>query len=95
VNEILDSRALVEEGRAMRHCVATYQGSILRGKCSIWSLQVNRYGDWERALTIELENASRTVVQCRGKCNRYPTAEERHVLARWAAERSLCLDFCG
>lgn len=94
VQEILDSRALVEEGRSMRHCVATYLWSILNGKCSIWSLQVNRYGGWERALTIELDNASRTVLQCRGKCNRYPTPEERGLLAKWAEGSYLTLGFC-
>jgi hypothetical protein len=87
--EIRNSRALLEEGRAMRHCVATYQALIEGGHCSIWSLKVDRFGTAERAVTIEVRNYSHRIVQVRGKCNRWPTEEERAVLELWAQKNGL------
>lgn len=46
---ITDSRALLAEGEAMRHCVGTYTTRILRGECDIYQV---RHGQ-ERA-TLEL-----------------------------------------
>jgi hypothetical protein len=40
IHEILNTRELTDEGREMRHCVASYARSCARGTTSIWSLQV-------------------------------------------------------
>ena len=77
----------------MRHCVATYQALIEQGVCSIWSLKVNRFGSAERAVTVEVRNQTRSIVQVRGKCNRWATPEERAVLALWARENCLSLAY--
>jgi hypothetical protein len=89
ITEIPDYLSLVVEGNAMRHCVATYAHSIMAGQCSIWSMKIEEGGYRSRAVTIELENATRTVVQVRGKCNRYPDEEELAVLQVWASENGL------
>ena len=101
VHEIVDGRELTEEGREMRHCVASYAHSCARGHVSIWSLQV-REGDYNtprRVLTIAVDNARRAVTQVRGRCNKQPGAAGRHssarlqdapdVLRRWAASAGL------
>lgn len=39
VTEILTSKDLGQEGRALKHCVYSYGRSIESGRCSIWSLR--------------------------------------------------------
>jgi hypothetical protein len=88
--EVLNSRDLIAEGKAMRHCVATYDTSLAGGWCSVWSLRTERFGVEQRALTVEVHLSSDQVVQARGKCNRFPNAEEAHILVLWARQNGLC-----
>lgn len=100
IEEIRSMRRLQEEGRAMRHCVASYSASCVRGSASIWSLQAREQeGTARRVMTIELNNARRTIVQARGRMNKSP-GEKRashrlnlapDVVRRWAELRKLCL----
>jgi hypothetical protein len=92
VEEILDSTALREEGRKMRHCVATYLASVEKGKCSVWSMRTRRGDMVRRATTIQLSHASRRIVQCRGHCNRMPKKAEKRILQLWAKENGLRVD---
>ncbi|MCK9567598.1 PcfJ domain-containing protein [Candidatus Pacearchaeota archaeon] len=80
ITEILNSKELHAEGKAQRHCVLSYSGSIEQGYCSIWSMKVNG----ERAITIEVR--SRSIVQARGHCNRKASSEEFKIMQRWATE---------
>lgn len=89
VDEIADTFALREEGEAMHHCVFSYASAALAGQCSLWSMKVERLGQRERALTFEVRNATKKVVQARGLQNRMPTSEEQLVLARWTHENGL------
>jgi len=91
VEEIADTFALREEGEAMHHCVFSYASAALAGQCSLWSMKVERLGQRERALTFEVRNATKKVVQARGLQNRMPTSEEQLVLARWTHENGLRL----
>src|SRR5262249_3968951 len=90
VREILSAQELVEEGRRMRHCVATYAGSCIRGACSIWSLERQRGHENhpEAMLTVEID-ANKTIVQARGHRNRLPTEQERSVLEAWMRDAGL------
>ena len=88
VHELVTGVALHAEGRLMRHCVSTYVGACRAGRCSIWSLEREAYEGTEKRLTIEV-NASRTIVQCRGRANRRPRADEVEILRRWAREAGL------
>jgi hypothetical protein len=84
--ELLGSEDLFEEGRAMRHCVASYAGSCASGRTSIWSLRKSiESGRVVRQVTIEVSNKPRTIVQVRGRSNRLPTAGELAVLESWGA----------
>jgi len=89
IEEIRCNRDLIMEGREMRHCVATYEDSILEGRSSIWSMKVERPEGVQRAVTIEVRPGTRSVVECLGKCNRAPLPEERRILERWARENGL------
>ncbi|MEZ5945812.1 MAG: PcfJ domain-containing protein [Hyphomonas sp.] len=79
-----DSWQLAEEGRVMRHCVATRDDVCRSGAHSIWRVRRIAGGKNEHRLTLEtMRNGS--VVQVRGFANRYPTEEEA------AAVRRFCL----
>jgi hypothetical protein len=94
IEAIPDGLSLVEEGRAMHHCVALYGPSVARGRSSIWSMKRSVDGAARRALTIQVRPASREIVQVRGACNRRPKEAELRVLASWAAENDLRFRGC-
>ena len=85
MNEILDYHELISEGRAMRHCVASYAWLIRDGRSSIWSLCCNE----ERRLTVEVSLRQKAVVQVRGRYNRLPRRIEVNFLCRWARANGL------
>ncbi len=87
--ELLTSRALFLEGRAMRHCVATFIERCAHGQTSIWSMQVENQRGRHRVSTIEIDPTKRRICEARGKCNRLPTTAERKVVERWAAQEGL------
>jgi hypothetical protein len=89
ITELLTNRALFLEGRAMRHCVASYAERCARRQTSIWSVEVQTGRGRRRVLTIEVDLHRRTVCQARRKCNRLPQAGEREVMERWAAQEGL------
>lgn len=90
VRQLCTADELVEETRAMRHCVSSYARWCIAGNASIWSLRLRRNGKVERLLTIELDPRNRAV-QVRGFANRLPTAGEYAILRRWAGERGIAL----
>jgi len=85
--ELLSSKELADEGRAMHHCVASYAQSCARGSITIWSLRMNDHtGNW-RLLTIEVSN--KAVVQVRGPYNRMSTQQEHSIISRWAQKEGI------
>ncbi len=86
ITELLCSRELNEEGRAMSHCVGTYSGSCGSGRTSIWSLRLSdALGQETRLLTLEVSNPTRLIVQARQKFNKLPNPKELSILRRWTA----------
>src|SRR5262249_53421266 len=82
--ELIATDELVEEGQAMRHCVAAYWMRCASGQSSIWSLTVEDHaGRVERLLTLEIAREDRRIIQARGRANRRPTVDELGILARW------------
>jgi hypothetical protein len=84
ITELLSTKALVAEGRKMRHCVATYAGSCASGECSIWTLEVESLEGRDKVLTVEVNNRARLICQARGKWNNRPGEKHRGILRRWA-----------
>jgi hypothetical protein len=91
IRELLSSKALIAEGRQLKHCVASYARSCARGQSSIWTLEVASKDGTVKALTIEVRNQQRLLCQARGKLNRLPQDKERSVLRRWAAQAGLTI----
>ena len=93
IRELLTQQSLFVEGRKLRHCVASYVSSCARGQSSIWSMELEQSSMVEKRVTIEINPATRHVVQIRGKLNRHSNPQELNILRRWAAEAKLVLPF--
>lgn len=88
--QILDQHDLIEEGREMRHCVASYVDGCIAGNYSIWSLR--KKSTLERLLTLQI-NQQGSIVQACGPHNRSPEKHERQLLKDWAKTAGLKLDY--
>ncbi len=76
---------VIDEGRAMRHCVASYAQRVQRGEYALYHMN-------EPAnLTIGLRQslAGWQLDQVRGICNRLPTREELQAIDVWFLEGSV------
>lgn len=91
ITELLSTKALLAEGRKMKHCVASYAHSCASGASSIWALDVETFEGRAKILTVEVENAARLICQARGKCNKLPGEKHRGILRRWAENAGLSL----
>lgn len=81
VEELTNSKALEDEGRTMKHCVASYRYSCAKGTCSIWSVKLNGV----RMATLELSNQNKTVVQAKAKMNAPVEPKAFQIMREWAA----------
>lgn len=88
INEILNGKDLLEEGRIMRHCVFSYAGSCMSKKCSIFSLKDNINGS---LVTLEVTRSDKKLVQAKSKGNRPPTSEEITIIKNWASINNIQL----
>lgn len=94
IEEILDSESLYQEGRAMRHCVGSYEDVIARGDSAIFSMTREHLGEKKRALTIEVcfDEGEQVFGEVRGKANREPTREELAIVTRWGRRECIRLE---
>lgn len=91
IRELLSSRELTAEGRAMKHCVATYAHSCAGGRTAIFTMEIEEGSGREKLLTIEVQLSNRQIRQVRGKFNRYATQQELGILKRWALQERLTI----
>ncbi len=89
ITELLSSKALVAEGREMKHCVASYARSCARRIYSIWTMEAKSFEGRSKVLTIAVQNQSRTIWHARGKCNALPAEKHLGILRRWAEQAEL------
>lgn len=91
ISQITTSKALAAEGTAQRHCVYSYQSRCIDGSCAIWSLKRtnNQSKEFERALTIEMNAITSTLVQIRGIANRAPRQDEMAAVKYWANKNGI------
>jgi len=90
IREILSGAELIEEGRRMGHCVATYAEACAASKCSIWAMESATEKGVRKHQTIEV-NHKKTIVQARGKLNRLPTGSEYAMIKHWASAAGLTI----
>jgi hypothetical protein len=89
IRELLSAGELTAEGRALRHCVASYASACASGACSIWTMELHGFEGVQKRQTIEVRGD--LVVQCRGRFNKLPSEQEREILARWAQQEGLVI----
>lgn len=87
--ELLNTRELFDEGRAMRHCVATYGHSCRHGLKAIYSLKVRSREGEQRLLTVEVMVRNRQIIQARGRFNERCTELDMRILKAWATTARL------
>ncbi len=84
---------LIEEGRKMKHCVASYGRACLRGESSIWSLrQVITAKQFKRIATIELckdESDTCFVEEFQSKCNTTPSKLAKTIVQQWSEQNNI------
>ena len=89
VKQLHTSKELFNEGRQMRHCVASYGQRCMQGQSAIFSMflddGINRP---ERKLTIEI-NSSKQLVQARGRMNKSAEGQTQNVLGKWISANNI------
>jgi len=88
--ELVHSAELRAEGRALHHCVASYELRCVHGISSIWSLRREADGAPARSIyTVEVDPRARCIVQIRGLRNRLAGGKPFRMIVRWAAAQRL------
>jgi hypothetical protein len=91
IRELLNSDELAAEGKAMDHCVATYTDWCSKRLTTIWSMGIETAEGRQRVVTVEVNPASREVVQASAKSNADPDKISLRMLAEWARQEGLKL----
>jgi hypothetical protein len=72
IRHLPDSDQRAAEGKAMDHCVAIYTDYCSQGLATIWSVGVEGAEGRERVATVEVNPASREIVQAEARGNEDP-----------------------
>ena len=90
MEELTGSKLLVDEGRTMKHCVASYVHQCVAGKTAIFSLRKYSFGVLtETMATIEVNLSLRRIVQAKAKMNKKVSEDARKHLDEWAKKNEL------
>lgn len=81
-----DSKELIEEGKALHHCVGTYASRYAKGETDLFVIRRVEAPD-KPFYTMEIRNGS--IIQCRGLENRPPTDEVRAFIDIFTAKKLL------
>jgi len=85
ITELKSAQDLVNEGRKMKNCVASYAYSCASGNSAIFSVErifpVSQL--IEKVATLEVQPSNRNLVQAKGKCNSAVTSKAMNVVNRW------------
>jgi len=93
VTELRTAQDLLNEGRKMKNCVSSYTYKCASGSSAIFTLErVYRISQAiEKAATLEVNIANRTLVQAKGKCNTKLTPTTLHIVTRWAQANGIAV----
>lgn len=79
---------VINEGKSLSHCVASYVDDIIKKKCKILFL---RYKDKTEEPLVTIEIRDGTIRQVRGQFNRMYTDEEYNFVQKWAERKEIKL----
>lgn len=84
IRPALSTRELIEEGKALSHCVGTYAEKYVEGKCDI--LVIRRVSEPNTPyFTVEMKN--KQIIQCRGLKNCGMTDKVRKFMDQFKSEK--------
>ena len=93
LEELNESRKLVEEGKAMKHCVGSYAFYCSKGRSAIFTLRKYSGGVLLDILaTIEVNIGLQRIVQAKAKMNKQISAEARKYMETWAINEGLAIN---
>ena len=76
------------ESAQMRHCVFTYKGKCMTGRCSIWSLRKKENDSIYPLATIEVDQKHQ-IVQVKTRMNGQPGRKYLKLIDEWAEREKL------
>ena len=90
INQLCTINALTNEGRKMKHCVASYAYKCLNNECGIFNVSCyNKSMDvTDSVATIEVSQLYE-IVQVKGKCNSVVSCKVINVVDRWTKKEGL------
>lgn len=97
IRQLLTSRELREEGKALNHCVASYARSCVNGGTSVWSVRMEDTQQTSARPVMTVAVKGRAITQARGKANAVPGSKKGgprldqalDVLRQWAHQEGL------
>lgn len=92
IEELTETAKLREEGRTMKHCVASYAFYCAKGKSAIFSIR--KFSDdilLDTLATIEVNLSLKRIVQAKAKMNNPINEEAKQYMKAWAASEALSL----
>ena len=93
VTELKTAQDLLNEGRKMKNCVASYTCACAVGNSAIFTVE-RMYPlsqVVEKVATLEVQKGNRALIQAKGKCNTAVTPKAMIVIARWARENRITI----
>lgn len=89
--ELKTSQDLLNEGRKMKNCIASYANRCAAGDCAIFTVEklfpFNQQS--EKTATLEVIPSKRTLIQAKGKCNSAVPLKTLSIIKRWASTVSI------
>lgn len=89
VTQLLTSKELFNDGKRMRHCVASYGQRCMQGQSAIFSLMEDDGMNMpEKHITIEL-SSNKQLVQANARMNRQPKGMAKLILNKWLSHNGI------
>jgi hypothetical protein len=89
INEITSEKLLHDEGEEMEHCVFSYLGDCIAGRCFIFSVsRKTKKGLEERIATVEISR-NLELIQARGKNNSNLSIETKNIIEKWINKNNI------
>jgi hypothetical protein len=91
VTELRSAQDLLNEGRKMKNCVASYEYRCAVGDSSLFTVErvYPLSQAIEKVATLEVHKSKRILFQAKGKCNTALTPKNGNIVARWAAANGI------
>lgn len=82
--ELTNTKELIDEGKTLHHCVASYSKSCAKGYCQIISMSQHDELNILNKKLITIELNKNIINQIKGNQNRKPQPHELQIILKWA-----------